>query len=352
VFRIYTLNHKLRLVRPQLPCLLLSAVLGCSPVLADGTDQGPSFSIGGLIFGDLYGIPSNHLPEGDGAAGAVIRRGYLTFDADFTKRTFGRLRFELNQSGEFETYTFKTQVKDLYLGWNTGRHRLIAGLTGTPTFDLIESIWGFRYLARTPMDLQGAPSRDTGLYLKGPLNGTETLSYRVMYGSRIEFEADHSKNTKWMGALTWKPGPRWTLDFYADYATEHGKKVSDTVQAFAAWQSESLRWGVQYSNQQFESGVPIELASGFVTGEVAPKFSLVGRVDRLLEPSRKGNSIAYLPMDPSARATMIFAGVEYRVHPRFSLTPNVVVTAYDRNDEGTRPETDVYIRLTLFAHFE
>ena len=54
-----------------------------------------------------------------------------------------------------------------------GRHRVLFGLSPTPTLDLIESIWGFRYLARTPMDLQGVASRDT---VKGPLNAARTLS--------------------------------------------------------------------------------------------------------------------------------------------------------------------------------
>ena len=38
--------------------------------------------------------------------------------------------------------------------------------------------------------------------------------------------------------------------------------------------------------------------------------------------------------------------------PRLPLTPNVVVTAYDRNDAGVRPRTDTYLRLTLFVDFE
>lgn len=93
------------------------------------------------------------MPQGDGAAGAWLRRGYLTFNGDFDEEWFGRLRFELNQSGEFETYTFRGQVKDLYVGHRLGQHRLLLGLTSTPTFDLVESAWGMRYLARTPMDL-------------------------------------------------------------------------------------------------------------------------------------------------------------------------------------------------------
>ena len=146
----------------------------------------PSLSVGGLLFGDFYAVPSNHLPEGDGAAGLVLRRGYLTFDADFTENWFGRMRFELNQSGEFETYRFDATIKDLHLGWNIGRQKLLLGLSPTPTFDLIESIWGSRYLARTPMDLQGVPSRDTGFSLKGPINlRALCISLHDGYESRI-----------------------------------------------------------------------------------------------------------------------------------------------------------------------
>ena len=86
--------------------------------------------------------------------------------------------------------------------------------------------------------------------------------------------------------------------------------------------------------------------------QVTERASLVGRVDRLLEPSPRGDGISYLPMDPSARATMMFAGLEFEVAPHFRLTPNVVCTRYDRNEQGVRPEPDVHLRLTLFIDFE
>jgi hypothetical protein len=322
------------------------------PALAADEGDRLSLSTGGLLFGDFYYDPSNHLEAGQGAAGVVVRRGYLTFNAALGEKTFGRLRFELNQSGEFETYTFKTQVKDLYLGWNLGHQRLVAGLTSTITFDLIEQIWGFRYLARTPMDLQGLPSRDTGFSLSGPLGDSGSLSYRAMVGSGIEFQADSSDSTKWMGAITWKPAPGWTVDLYADFEDLRGSGERSTMQAFIAYQADSLRWGLQYSNQNRRGNPPIDLASLFLVAKLGQKTSLVGRVDHLFKPSPKGNNIAYLPMDPSARATMFFGGVEFRLRPHLSLTPNTVVTVYDHNDQGDRPKTDVYLRLTLFFDYE
>jgi len=333
------------------PKCSLAAALLCGTG-STAAESYPAFHAGGLLFGDLYHVPSHHSAAGDGATGAVVRRAYLTFNANFSEHWFGRLRFEVNQSGEFETYDFDAKTKDLYVGRKWGRNKFTLGLSSTPTFDVIESIWGMRYLARTPMDLQGMASRDTGLAMQGSLNSSGTLSYRAMYGAPVEFGGDSNDRERWMGALGWQPTKRWTFDFYADYEALDGPRDRSTLQAFVAYQVDRWRWGLQYSNQDRQADPPLELASTFLVGRLSERASLVGRVDRLLEPSPKGDSISYLPMDPSARATMIFAGVEFRLNPHLALTPNAVVTTYDRNAQGVRPETDIYLRLTLFIDFE
>lgn len=114
------------------------------PNTAAQKDEECAFEIGGLLFGDIYHVVRLHTDEGEGATGVVVRRGYLTFDADFSERWFGRLHFEVNQSGEFETYVFEVDFKDLYENWNIGSHRVLFGLSSTQTIDLIESIWSER----------------------------------------------------------------------------------------------------------------------------------------------------------------------------------------------------------------
>lgn len=322
------------------------------PTLAATDDNPSTFKLGGLLFGDLYAIPSHHLEQGDGAAGFVLRRGYLTFDADFSKNWFGRLRFELNQSGEFETYTYEVSFKDLYMGWNLGRQRLLLGLSPTPTFDLIESAWGFRYLARTPLDLHGVASRDNGISLKGPINSSGTLAYRAMLGAKADFGGETDDGNRWMAALTWKPSPEWTIDLYTDHEWLSGPRDRRTLQAFAGYRTDKLSWGIQYSHQDREDDPTLEIASTFIQGRVGKKTRLVGRIDRLFKPSPRGNNISYLPFDPTAPATTFFAGVEFQASPHFFVTPNTVVTYYDHNDLGVRPETDLHLRLTLFVNFE
>jgi hypothetical protein len=310
------------------------------------------FEVGGLLFGDSYHIVSHHTEEGEGATGLVLRRGYLTFDADFSEQLFGRLRFEVNQAGEFETYTFEVDFKDLYLGWNVGRHQLKFGLSPTPTFDLIESIWGFRYLARTPLDLQGVASRDTGVFSKGPLNASGSWSYRAMVGAGLEFGNESGDGRKWMGAVAWNPSPKWTIDLYMDYEKLRGPTDRTTLQVFAGYTTDDLRWGVQYSHQDRQEDEPLELASAFLIAQLDAKTSFVGPVDRLIQPSPSADNIAYIPFAPDAPATFLLTGVEFEISRHFYVVPNTIVISYDKNDEGVRPRTDFHLRVTFFLDLE
>ena len=211
--------------RIVLMCALLT---GASAAHAQDSDY-PELDFKGLICGDAYYVPSHHLEEGDGAAGLVMRRAYLTMDVDFSENWFGRARIEINQSGEFETYDFEADWKDLYLGADLGRHRVIGGLTATPTFDLIEGVWGARYLARTPMDMQGIASRDTGIYAKGPMNSSGSLSYRAMYAFPLEFGAESNPNDQFMAAFSWSPNDRLVFDFYGAYEKRDENKDRTTI---------------------------------------------------------------------------------------------------------------------------
>ena len=308
------------------------------------------FSVGGLAFGDLYYLASHHLPDTDGVAAAVLRRGYLTANADFDNGWFGRVRVEINQDGEFETYDFEADFKDAYVGYKFEDHQLMMGLQPTLTFDVIESVWGLRYLMRTPADLQGVPSRDTGFSLKGKLG--DAWSYRLMLGIGEDYGAESGDGESTMGALNWQLTDHWMLDFYVDHEARPGPNDTTSAQIFAGYETDDLRLGAQYSYRDREANPHADLASAFVVKRFGQKLSGIGRIDWVLEPSIRGNNIAYIPFDPSAKATMYLGGLEYQVSDHFYVTPNTILISYGRNDDGIRPETDLYLRLTLFLDFE
>ena len=330
----------------------LTTALIWLPAATFAAEDDPVLSAGFLAFGDLYYVPSHHTEAGEGAKGGVVRRAYLTFNANLPADFFGRVRFEANQSGEFENYDFEADFKDLYIGRNFGEHRVLVGLSPTPTFDLIEAEYGLRYLERTPLDMQGISSRETGLSVRVPIDKEGAWSYRVMYDAGTDLGKDTSALEKWMGAVTWKPEARWTIDVYADYEERDGPSDRTLLQAFAGFKTENLRWGVQYSHQDRKDDPPLELASGYLVARTGTKTNAVFRVDRLFEPSPKGDGISYYPFDPSAPATMLIAGLEYAATERIFITPNVLSILYDHNDQGQQPDTDLHLRLTLFFNFE
>lgn len=334
----------------RIPTLIAALALAASPGKAGADDKSSAFSLGGLLFGDLYHLPNHHLPEGDGATGVVLRRGYLTGNAKFDSGWFGRLRVEVNQSGEFETYDFEADVKDAYIGYKFEHHQLMVGLQPSLTFDFIESIWSMRYLMRTPADLQGVPSRDTGVSLKGRIN--DSWSYRAMVGVGAEFGAESGDGENTMAALNWALNENWSLDFYVNHERRPGPNDNTTRQVFAGYKAEGLRFGAQYLYRDRDSNAQGELASAFVVKNVGEKIRMTGRIDRIMEPSPKGDNISYIPFDPTAKATLYLAGLEYKVSDNLYVTPNTIVISYDRNDDGARPNTDFYLRLTVFVDFE
>jgi hypothetical protein len=202
------------------------------------------------------------------------------------------------------------------------------------------------------MDLQGVASRDFGLSAKGPINNSGTFGYRAMIGTGINFGNESGDGLHWMGALSWKPSSVWTFDFFMDYEKLPGPGDRTTFQFFAGYKTERLRWGLQYSNQNRQEDPQLELASGYIVGQVVGKVSLIGRIDRILEPSPQGNNISYLPFDPESKATFFITGVEIPLTSYLLLTPNVVYTYYDINDHGFRPDYDLHLRLTLFLDLE
>jgi hypothetical protein len=338
--------YRFATVRVPAFCLFFFASHGA---LAQVGFKDSGLRFGALAFGDAYHIPSHHLDSGDGATGLVLRRAYLTADGG-TGPWFGRARLEINQSGAFETYDFEADAKDLLVGFRSERHTITAGLQPTLTFDVIEAAWGKRYLMRTPPDLQGIPSRDTGLSIKGHLN--ESFSYRVMVGVGLDFGAESGDGNQAMLALNWRASEHWAIDLYYDQERRPGNNDVRTGQIFAHYTAGPLNAGAQYSFRDREDAQEGELFSTYAVYALNGQRSLIGRIDRILEPSIRGDNIAYIPFDPAAPATMFVAAYEHRLNDNLTVTPNAIFTRYDRDDQGARAKSDLYFRLTLFLDFE
>lgn len=339
--------------------VLLWVVAMATVSMANAEDRGDTvtpgfdlpFKVHFLAFGDVYHVKSHHLPHADGTNDLWFRRLYLTFDKKFNDALAARLRFEGNQDGDFINDDLTAKFKDVYLRWSVGRHQVFFGLSPTPVQDLTERVWGYRHLEKTPLDLQGLPARGNGIAAHGSLTGGDKLKYRLMLDSGADFGTETGEGQKLQTAITWGGDRGWLVDVYGDHQRLSGETDRTTFQVFTAYRTRRGRVALQYAYQDRQDDPRLELASTFGVVELTPKIVLVGRVDRLLAPSPKGNDIDYLPFSPRSKATLLIAATELRFNEIFSLMPNVETIFYDHpTDGGPRPEDDLLLRLTFYVH--
>ncbi len=310
--------------------------------------------ISGYMFGDYYYVASNHEKDIEDQNGFWFRRIYLTYDQGLEENFSTRLRLEMNSAGDFTSRDkLEPVVKDAYLKWKYSGHSLIFGIQSVPTWGLIEKMWGYRSVEKTPLDLQKfASSRDFGLAVKGSLDSQKRVNYHFMFGNGSGNGSENNDGKKVMFSLSTKLAGNFIVEGYADFEERPGTANRTTVQGFAGYQSKNLRVGAQYAHQsrQVAPGVDdlkLQIGSVFATAKISEKVWGFARVDHLMDPNPDGANISYLPFDASAKANLFLAGLDFRPIQNVRIMPNIEAVFYDKAG-GARPDTDLIPRVTFY----
>ena len=325
-------------------------------LLAQDSSADPPVDISGYAFGDYYWMAANHDSDLEDRNGFRFRRIYLTFDKSLSDAFDARLRLEMRSPGDFTSTTrLDPFVKNAYLRWKlSNRHQAHIGLSPTPTLNVVDEFWGYRWVEKSLLDLQKmATSADMGLALRGSLDSGEQLRYHFMVsnGSGTRGESDQGK--KVLLSLGLYPSDSVILELYSDYESRPLNTNRRTFQSFLAYQAQWGRLGFQYVHQT-RSGTPdlqLDALSLFGVAKLSPATSLFWRYDRMFDPNPDGAGISYIPFHPGAKSNFFLTGIDLKVHERFSLLPNVEVVRYDKLQDGTRPKSDLIPRVTFFYRF-
>ncbi|MCF6268142.1 MAG: hypothetical protein L3J41_00355 [Melioribacteraceae bacterium] len=322
--------------------------------------ENSSGKFSGYMMADYYYNVEQHNPELNDKHGFRFRRVYFTYDYKIDNNFSTRLRLEMNNDGNYDSAESMIPfVKDAYLAYKLGNQKAYFGISSPPTFNLIEKIWGYRSVEKTPLDLQRmASSRDFGFAIKGKFDSAGKFNYHVMYGNGSANRQEIDKGKSFMASLSYWITKQIVFEVYGDYADREGKADTYITQGFIGYKSELLHGGVLYTYQKLyakddsKNSINLNLLSLFLSGNVAKNIKLIGRIDRMFEPNPVGERIAYTPFDNSASSTMFLTGVEYKAAAKVSIIPNIQYVKYDKNDSGITPASDLYAKLTLFWKFK
>ncbi len=318
--------------------------------------QGQSASFKGLVFGDAYWVAASDNGEVENQNGMWFRRIYLTFDFTLSDTWSARLRTEMNSKGDFVSKAkLEPSAKDAYLRWKNDRHQVLIGLSGTPTWGIVEGFWGYRSVEKTLLDLQKiGSSRDIGLAAKGSLDQEKKIRYHVMLANGNGTSTETNKGKKALLSLSFHPSSALTLEVYGDYDDRPGDSDRMTLQGFVGIRGSSGRVGLQYAYQRrnVASGANVALNALSVFGALplSDKVNGFARIDRMFDVNPDAGSISYLPFAEDARSTLALVGIDIAAHPKVHFMPNFEAVFFDAED-GDDPDPTIMPRLTFFYTF-
>lgn len=337
-------------------CALLLA-LPAAPLLAQEKPWWETTTFSASAFGDYYVVASHHDEEIEGRDGFWMRRMHLTMDQKLTGAWSARVRLEMNHPGDFSSSAaLEPFVKDAWLRWRRNEEMtLLFGIQPTPVFNTVEDLWGYRSVEKTPLDLQRwKPTRDFGVAARGQTGPGSRLLYHAMIGNGSSTGPETNDGKQAAVAIGWAPSPGSIAEVYADHEGRPGGTDRTTLQGFLGARRDRWRAGLQYAQQVRERAgakrLKLDLASAFAIWDVRDDVSALLRVDRMFDPNPEGDRIAYLPFDPTAESMLVIAGVDFRLHRRFGIVPNVEWVSYESED-GDGPEDDVMARVTFYYTF-
>jgi len=307
----------------------------------------------GYMFGDLYYVAEHHNQDIKNANGFWFRRIYSTWDFTLSDTIKGRLRLEMFDVGDFTTKAKMTPfVKDAYLQAKIGGQTLVAGISGSPSIGGIESLWRYRHLEKTPLDLfKFGNSREFGIALKGG----ETTYYHIMFANGNAISSESNKGKKFLGSFGLRPVKGLLLEVYADYEWDFKKgKNYSVLQGLAGYEGRWGRLGFLYANRHYKNG-DIEkdygIFSGFVILNASDNIDIIVRFDKLFnEPIEE--TISYIPFSTEAMANFLITAVSFQVTDNVWLVPNVKYAFYENTALGENSGNDIYLNITFWWKFK
>ncbi len=307
---------------------------------ASATDAG-DWKFKGKMFGDYYYVASaddgdTKLPEKRNAL--QFRRIYFTAEKDMGDDMSMRYRLEAKDAGFGSGSKMEPFVKHAYLKWKGGLANadLYLGLSGTPTWAVAETAWGYRAVEKTVLDLNKiGSSADIGVALKGK-------SYHLMVGNGPGQSSEDDNGKKFYGSVKRNISESLLVEGYGDYNMLPGDQNQLTLRILAGLTQENLRAGLEVFsriNQKavvaMEAGddVTISGISAYGTLTLSEQLKGFARLDAV---SNNGKDTTDL---------LIIAGLDRKIAAKAYLIPNIYVQLPDG------PDPNIQARLTFYYKY-
>lgn len=250
-----------------------------------------------------------------------FRRVYFTYDMQLSEKVVGRFRTDIEQDFDGRYRTF---IKHAFAEWRTTEQIAVRiGMQGTILFGELQSIWGYRSLAKTMHDYFGIrSSADIGVSAEFDLS--ETMSLKAMMsngqGYKAFDDADYHKAYEVQGIFLPLEGLLISVHLGIngfDSPAEPGSEKISTMDVSAGYEGDGFAIGGSIVSQANHDYNP---------GEDGLGYWLFGRY--ALPNLPLGALARFDSWDPDTHVddntmTFMIIGVDYSAAPGLNIIPNM-----------------------------
>ena len=264
-------------------------------------------------------------PDDDQPNNFSFDRIYVTYKKHLREDIKVKLTTDVATQGS----AWMVYQKYAYLEWHTAVGDLFVGLQGMNVFNVTESNWGYRFLAKSPMDKHGfASSADMGVGLARNFTDLIRLHLTLTNGGGYK-HPEEDKYKKLAGQIVYGSKDLTTLPGFNvgvvasiepyEQESDSSKGMTSVVALFGAYATESLRIGVEF-DREIDSGeenpdrqilaVYADIHIGELSGLKVKAFGRLESYDPNLATEKDGE-------------LNIIAGVNVSPIKTFNIAPNI-----------------------------
>lgn len=236
-----------------------------------------------------------------------IARLYLGYEYFFSNRFSAKANIDIGDPGT-GNLQMTAYVKNAYLQYKVTDFTARFGMISTDQFNLIDRLWGYRYVMKTLQDEYGfGSSADLGAGVE--YSPSEMISFDASVLNGEGFRRLQSDSTlKYTAGMTFRPFKGMVLRAYTDIMKK--EFAQNTVSFFAGYNPGIFNLGVEYSlqkNNRMTSDHDYTGLMVFASTRFAEKFSVFARYDKLWSVETDGTN----PWNFNRDGQLFLTGIDY-----------------------------------------
>lgn len=257
--------------------------------------------ISGVTYFDYF-VDADHYSEFE------IHRSYFTYTTEVSKAVHFKFQLDVGRPKNNEAnQQLVVYLKNTKVDWNSSFGKLTFGLQGMNVFNVQEKTWGYRFIEKSPMDLnKWASSADLGIGYSKTFNLFHT-SLLITNGSGYK-KPESDKYKKISGQLVLgdkKLNKSKGFNIGSVFVYEQTNVDPNTVvSVFGGYANSRIRLGTEWDQLKNNNGAE-QILSIYGNYRVKEKIDLFTRLDRVDEKQ------------------YFIAGVNYLLEKGLMIAPNV-----------------------------